>query len=814
MQLLYNNLRYALRQMARNLSFTAVALITLALCIGANLAIFAVVDAILLRPLPFPEPDRLVLLYNSYPLAGQPRDLASLTNYFERRGKIAAFSQLASLNEAKAVLGEPGSAERADIGRVSKEFFSTLGVPLAIGRAFTDAEMTYQSDQEAILTDTYWREHFNADPNVLGRSIRTDGLQRKIVGVLPKGFRFLSSKAQIFLPLSSEDSERNLSARHSNTNTEIARLAPGATLAQAQAQIDALNAAQAPEFPLAKEVAGAGFRTIVVQLHADHVAAVRPTVLLLQAGALSLLLIGAINLVNLLLIRFSSRNKELAIRRSMGASRRHVMNQVSTETVLLTLIGGLCGLAVGAAGIRLLARLGADQLPLGATIALDGRVAAVALLGSVIIGILIALPIASSNLLNNLGSTLQSESRSGTTTRSAHRLRHAFIVAQISLAFVLLTGAGLLGLSLKHVMDLPPGFRTDHVIIGQFGLPWKGYHDGPSFLGFTDRLLQLAVQPPGILAVGGASNAPLSGKNNGDVITAVGYSPPPGASVIAHSTYGVFGDYFTAMGIPLRAGRYLNNADNHRSDRLVVVDENFARRYWPSGNAVGQRIVFIPRKPDDSNVYTVVGVVGAVKQKDLTESPGTGTVYFPYIQMFSRDYFLVARTSMAPELLAEPLRRIVRQVDPNIPLNDLRSMEIQIGETLATRRSPALLTGIFAAVALLLAAVGTYGVLSFAVSQRTREIGIRMALGALPRQVLAGILGTGTKLLLIGLALGLVGAVAAGRAIQSVLFGVGGFQIGVFAAAAAVMMLVVLLACYLPARRAAQVDPMEALRCE
>ena len=814
MQTLLQDLRYALRQLHKNPGFTAVALITLALCIGANLAIFAVVDSILLRPLPFPEPDRLVLLYNTYPKAGKDRDAASLTSYYERRGKIPAFSQLASLNEATAVVGEAGSTERLDIGRVTPEFFSTLGVPLAIGRAFTESELTYQTDQEAILTNSYWRHHFNADPNVLGRSVRTDGLLRKIVGVLPPGYRFLSSKAQVYLPQSSEDSERNLSARHANNSLQIARLRPGATLAEAQAQIDAHNAAHAAEFPSAKEIAAAGFRTIVTPLHADHVASVRPTVLLLQASALFLLLIGGVNLVNLLLIRSSARVKELAIRQSMGARPRHVVAQVLTEALLLALIGGVFGLLVGVSGVRLLAVLGADRLPLGAYIAFNGRLASIALLGSVAMGILIALPIAWFNLRDHPASTLQSESRSGTATRSAHRLRHAFIVAQIALAFVLLYGAGLLGLSLKRVMSVASGFNSSHVLTGQFSLPWNRYHTGESFLGFTDRLLETASQQPGVSAVGGITGVPLTGEHGTDAITAVGFNPATGESVVLHPTYGVFGDYFAAMGIPLRSGRYLDNADNHKSDRSVVVDEVFAHRYWPHGNAIGQLVFSIPRKPDDSNVYTVVGVVGAVKQMNLTESDSTGTVYFPYIQMFNRNYFLVARTTLPPELLSDTLRRVVRQTDPDIPLSDLRSMETRIDDSLMTRRSPALLTGAFAAVALLLAGIGTYGVLSFAVSQRHREIGIRMALGALPQQVVAAFLGVGAKLLMIGVALGIVGAWLAGRAMESVLFGVDSFQANVLSAAFSVMMLVVLLACYIPARRAARVDPMVALHCE
>ncbi|MCM3871732.1 MAG: ABC transporter permease, partial [Pyrinomonadaceae bacterium] len=487
---LWRDLRYGARMLRKNPGFTAVAIVTLALCIGANLTIFAVVDSVLLRPLPFPEPDRLVTMFNSYPRAGIDRDPSSLTSYYERQGNIPAFAHIAALNETTSIIGESGATERVVIGRVSTDFFTTLGAAPVIGRAFTEAEMTYQTDHEAILTDEYWRQHFNADPNVLGKEVRTDGLPRRVVGVLPPGFRFLSSQIRIFLPLSSEEAEHNLAARHNNSVLQIARLAHGATIVDAQAQIDAHNAAHAAEFPQAKEVAEAGFHTTVVQLHADHVASIRPTLLLLQGGVLFLLFIGGVNLVNLLLIRASGRMKELAIRRSMGASRWHVVSQVMVETVLLTLIGGLLGLVVGAWGIRLLAVLGTDQLPLGSRIVLDGRVALVALAGSILFGLVIATPIAWFNLREHLADALQSESRGGTASRSAQRLRHGFIVAQVALAFVLLAGAGLLGLSLKRVMEVSPGFRSDHILTGQFGLPWKGYRDAATFLSFADRLME------------------------------------------------------------------------------------------------------------------------------------------------------------------------------------------------------------------------------------------------------------------------------------------------------------------------------------
>ena len=815
MQTFISEIRYGLRQLRNHPGFTMVALITLALCLGANLTIFAAVDSILLRPLPFPQSDRLVLLYNSYPNAGKPRDLASLTSYYERRGQIPAFEQVTALSTGTSVVGETGSTEREDIERVTPEFFSLLGVPLAMGRAFHESEMTYQTDQEVILTDWYWREHFNADPNVLGKSVRSDGISRKIVGVLPPSFRFLSSRAGIYLPLSSEVGDRNTGARHSNNVVEIARLKPGITVTEAQAQIDAHNNAHAAEFSLAKEVTAAGFHTVVTPLHADHVASIRPILLLLQAGSLLLLLIGGVNLVNLLLIRASDRVKELAVRQSMGASRWDVVRQVLTETVLLTMFGGLCGIVVGVGGVRLLTSLGADQLPLGANIVFDGRVAAIAFFGAVILGVLLALPIAWFNLSKHLAAALQSESRTGTVTRSAQRVRHVFTVAQITLAFVLLSGAGLLTLSLKRVMGISPGFRADHVITGQFNLPWNSYHDFPSLSRFIDPLVETASHQPGVVAFGGISSVPLTGEAGGNVITVIGREPQPGESVMAHSVYAVFGNYFSAMGIPLREGRFLQIADAKNNAAVCVVDEAFARHYWPHGGAIGQQLFLdagIPSK--DEPIFTIVGVVGAVKQLDLTENDTNGATYFPYVRRFNRSFFLAARTSLPPDSLALTLRKIVRDTNPEIPLNDIRSMETRMDESLTARRSPVVLTALFAGTALLLAAIGIYGVLSYSVAQRRREIGVRMALGALPKQVLAQFLNLGTRLLLLGSALGMVGAWGAGRAMQSVLYGVSGIQLGVLAATFAATVLVVLLACLLPARRAAKVDPMVALRYE
>jgi len=813
-----NNLRYAFRQLRKDPAFTLTALATIAICLGANLAIFAVIDSILLRPLPFPQPDRLVTIFNTYPKAGVENDGSSITNYYERRGNIPAFSIVSIFRYGSEVVGETGATQQEEVMRVTPEFFITLGVGPVMGRRFNELETVTPIENHgvAILTDAYWRQRLNSDPNVLGREIRVNGVPRRIVGVLPPDFRFLSSEARLFLPLTSRMDQRTPTQRHSGGGGThmIARLSPGATIADAQAQINAHNAAVEKDNPEAKMMAEAGFHSPVLALHADHVRSIRPTLWLMQGGVFFLLLIGGVNLVNLLLIRASGRAKEMAIRQSMGASRRHVVTQVMTETVLLTLVGGVLGLAVGGWGIQLLEILGADRLPLGAHIAFDGWLASIGLVGAVVLGVVIAGPIAWFNLSSHLANALQSESRTGTISRATQRLRHGFIVAQIALAFVLLAGAALLGLSLKKVMAVSPGFRADHVLTGQFTLPFAKYPDeSPQRAFVLDRLLEAISQQPGVTAAGTITNVPLSGDNGKTAITPRGYVPQSGESLHGHYSYGIAGDYFSALGIPLREGRFLTSADSQRTERVCVVDEDFARRYWPRGGALGQR-VFQGGDSDEAKLSTIVGIVGAVKQADLTEPQGQGAVYFPFIDRDAGNIFVVTRTSQRPEAFADTLRKLVRATDPELAIDDLRSMDTRLAESLVVRRSPALLAGIFAGVALLLAAIGTYGVLSYSVAQRTREIGIRMALGAQRGQIGSQFLSLGLRLLAAGTLLGLIGAWLAGRAMQSVLFGVPTLHLATLLVTALVMGAVSLIACLIPARRATKVDPMVALRAD
>ncbi len=806
--------RYAVRLMRRTPAFTVTALATLALCLGANLTIFAVVDAVVLRPLPFPASDRLVSVFNTYPNANVPNDGCSLTNYYERRGQLSAFAGVAAYRDATAIVGDPGATEQIDVTHVSPDFFATLGVGPIAGRTFTEAETAYKQSAVAILTDTFWRQRLDADPRAVGRTIRIDGFEATVVGILPPAFSFLSSKARVYLPLASNPDERGPARRHSGTADMIGRLAPDASLDAAQAQIDAHSTAVGAGAPDEQFMADAGFRSLVVPLHASHIAAIRPTLLFVQAGALCLLLIGAVNLVNLLLVRASGRGKERAIRQAIGAGRRHIAAAMLTETLVLSLAGGLLGLGVGAIGIRLLALLGTDRLPLGALVTLDARVLSIALVGTVLVGLALALPVVWYSLRDHAANALHAEYRGTTSGRAAQRLRHAFIVAQIALAFVLLAGAGLLGLSFQKATAISPGFRAASVLSGELTLPGMAYKTGPALAAATDRLVEAIGRQPGVAAAGAATNVPFSGISNKSSATVKGYVPQPGESPRGIYSYSVAGRYFEVMGFTLLEGRVLTPEDSHRAERTCVVDEDFARHYWPRGGAVGQQLFEGSGEGPIASAYTIVGVVRPVKQAELTDIEAPGAVYYPFGHRPDRRVFLVTRSTLPATALAPTLRDAVRQVDPELPLTDVQSMDARIADSLVARRSPALLAALFSAIALLLTAVGTYGVLSYAVAHRRREIGLRMALGAQPEQVRAQFIAVALRLLAGGAALGLVGAWLAGRAMQTVLFNVPAVDARTLIATGMVIGVVSLIACLLPSHRAARISPMEALSDE
>ncbi|MEZ5353568.1 MAG: ABC transporter permease [Bryobacteraceae bacterium] len=816
---LFDELRRTLAQMARLIrkapGLTAASMAVIGLCLGANLAIFAVVDAIMLRPLPFPDSDRLMVLYKTYPGVGVDRDGASAANLYERRersGSLDAFASFALLRYGSAIVGEAGSTRREEITRVSSGFFSVLGISPAKGREFSEQEMTYETDDVAILTDTTWRQRFGADPDVIGNAIRINGAPRLVVGVLPAGFRFLSSESGIYLPLSSSLEERGPGNRHSGQGGElIARLQPGRSVEEAQAQIDALDASIADQYRQPTLMAEAGYRTVVTSLHGDHIASVRSTILLVQGGVAFLLLIGGANLVNLLLMRASGRSKEFAVRMALGASRPRVVADVMVETLTLTTLGAFTGLAAGTAGIHLLRALGADRLPLGARVAFDGHLGVAALLVSIGMGIAAGVPIAWFHLRGGGNPALPWGARGGTAGLAAQRLRHGFIVVQLALAFVLLSGAGSLGLSLRNAASARPGFQPEQVLSGQVSLPGSHYSNNRTRLSFVARVLQDLGRLPGVVAAGAATNVPLSGQNVKSGIGVKDHPLRPGELPRVVYANSVDGDYFQAMGIRLIEGRFVEAADSRRAERVCVVDENVARYYWPEGGAIGHRLFQGPRAESDADLYTIVGVVGAVKQASLTEGATHGAVYFPFGHRPNGSMYLVARTIVPPESLRADLQRIVRAADPELPVYDVRPMEARVGDSLLARRAPALLALLFAATALMLAAAGTYGILSYAVAQRRREIGVRMALGAGAGAIRAQFVVMGLRLLAVAMLLGAAGASLAGWAMRNQLFGVPVIHVPTLAAAGGALLLLSLAACLFPSHRAALVSPVEAL---
>ena len=809
---LRRDVRYAWRRLCRSRTTTITALVTLALCLGSNLTIFAVVDAVLLKPLPFPEADRLMNVYNTYPHAGVPNDGCSLTNYYERRGQLAAFASISAYRPGSSVIGETGATERIPTTRVSPEFFATLGMLPAIGRAFTESEMAYGADHVAVLTDGFWRSKFARDPSVLGRTLRVNGAAFTIVGVLPPAFRFLSSPAQVYLPLASDPTERTVKDRHSGNSQMVARLSPRVTVGEAQAEVDRHNRTLDATNPDGPAMAQAGFRSIVVSLQADHVASIRHMLLLVQAAALGLLLIGLVNLVNLLLVNAGARAKERAVQQALGAGRRHLVMSVLVETLGLTLAGAVLGLVAGAAGVRLLAAIGAGALPLGATIAVSGGVVLVAMAGAAVAGALLSMPVIWLAARDRTGAAWQDESRSSTGSRASERVRRAFIVAQVALAFMLLAGAGLLGRSLARAMAQPAGFLArsgaDREAVG------------------LARRASVGIEParvrrsarPGLVAPAGRR-----GRRHYDQRSAQRHQQQERrarsrttfdqqASRCTRTTrYSVDGDFFRALGLSLVSGRVLTTADSTSAERVCVVDTDFERRYWPGASALGHRVFAGSQNGPDADAFTIVGVVRPIKQAALTDDDALGAAFFPFGHRMDGEFFVVARTSAPPASFGGTLQNVVRRINPELPVSDVRPMTSRIDDSLVTRRSPALLAGVFGGIALLLTAVGTYGVIGHAVSRRRREIGLRMALGAEPARIGWQFLWLGLRLLAVGTLIGAIGVVLGRRAMEAVLFDVPALDPVTLLSMMAVLWAVAVVACLWPSRRASRISPLEAM---
>jgi predicted permease len=812
--------RVALRMLRKDRAFAITAIVMLALCIGANAAMFTVVRSVLLRPLPYPQPDRLVTMYDAFPGAGVARAGTSVPNYFERLALTDVFTAVAMYRERGADVGDAGSVERVTAMEVTPSFFRVLGIGPTTGRAFSEREGQPGGGNVVILTDGYARRLFGSTAAAAGRDLRIGGERFTVVGVMPDGFSFLEPDVRMWLPLAFTAEQRAEEARYSQNHDSIARLAPGGTISQVQQRLDGQRARNLEQAgPLKSILVNAGYDARVVSLEADLVRDVRRALQLLWGGVLFILLIAAVNLANLVLVRSTGRARELAMRYALGADRARIARQLLTETTLVTLIGGALGLALGAWSLRWLPWLGFTELPRGHEIRLDAFVVAMTCGVALVLGVVVGAVPAAQVARVDPAVLLREDGRTGTAGRGTRWLRRTLVAAQVALACVLLVGAGLLLSSFRHLLAVDPGFKADHVLSLRVNPPASRYADDPALATYADRALGAIRALPGVDAAGITSSLPFGGSYSSSVILAEGYAMGPGESVLSPNLVRVTPGYFEAMGVPLSSGRYFNDGDVQGSPRVVIVDARLAKKFWPKGDAVGRRMYF-PNSPQEvgqpgekTTWLQVVGVVGDVKLYGLTgaENSRVGAAYLPHAQDPARGIGFAVKTAGDPVAMAGAVREALRIIDPELALYDVLSMPERVDRSLDDRRTPMVLSLAFAAVALALAGIGLYGVLAYQVGQRTREIGVRMALGSQPSGILRLVLGEGAALVGAGLFVGLAGAVALRGVIASQLYGVGALDPRVIAGVAAVLALAALFASVGPARRAARVDPVVAL---
>ena len=814
------DIRVALRLLWKDKAFTITAALTLSLCIGANTALFSVVHNVLLRPLPVPESDRIVLMGNAYPGAGAGVGSSSgVPDYYDRLRETTVFEEQALYNGRNQSIDQNGTPTRVRVTQATPSFFRLLRIAPALGRTFSEQEGEPGHDRKVVLSYALWQSQFGGAAQAIGKDIRLDGRPYTIVGVMPRGFYFLNPDVMLWSALAFTGEEKSDAHRHSNNFQNIGRLKPGATVKQAQQQIDALNAANLDRFPQYKELLiNARFHTTVERLQDTVVADVRATLYLMWGGALFVLLIGCVNVANLVLVRSRARLKELATRIALGAGRFRVGRQLVTESVLLTLFSAAIGLLVGYAVLRLLGTLNIQELPRGEEIRLDLVVVAYTMGVAAAIGFVLGLIPVASALPANLTAVLREEGRSGTAGRGARTLRRALVVAQVGFAFVLLIGAGLLFASFRQVLAVAPGFNADGVLTASISLPRSRYDDDTKLRGFANEALRRLRALPGVSAAGATNTIPFGGNNNDSVILAEGYQMKPGESLISPSQVHVTPGYFNAMSVKLSRGRFFDERDHGTAPRAVIVDEKLARRFWPNQDPIGHRMYL----PDDiNNVLAVtdrtvwlhvVGVIGDVKLQTLTEDKLTvGAYYFPMEQRTVGGMTFAVKTAGDPAALSGSVRGALSQLDRELPVFDIQTMEARMEKSLVTRRSPVLLSLSFGVVALFLSAIGIYGVLAYLVTQRRKEIGIRIALGGSARAIFELVLREGLLLIACGFLLGAAGAVALRRSLESQLFGVSATDPFVLVAVTAILGAVAVAACALPARRATRIDPIVAL---
>jgi predicted permease len=811
--------RIAVRLLWRDRRFAGMAILTLGICLAANVAMFSVVNSVLLNPLPVPQSERLVLMYNSYPKAGVIEASTAVPDLFDRLRAIQAFEQQALYRFAGFDVGDRGNPQRLRGMIVTPSFFPLVRVGPALGRALGEGDAREGQEQKVVLSHALWADRFASDPRAIGQELRVNGRPYTIVGVMPESFQYVDPEVRLWVPAAFTPEDRSDERRHSNNWTYVGRLRPGATLQQAQSQVDALNAANLERFPDFKQILiNAGFHTVTVAFRDYLVRDIRNVLYLLWGAVGFVLLIGCVNVANLALVRSTVRLRELATRIALGAGRARIARQLATESLLLTALAGAAGVALGAWSLGGLRALGLEELPRGGEIAIDRTALLFAIVLSAVVGVLIALLPLAHVLRANINDVLRQEGRSGSAGRRSRAARHALVAVQVALAFLLLVGAGLLLASFQRVLRIDPGFDPGGVLTASVALPSSRYPDDAARAAFVERALAEIGSLPAVRAAGVTSTIPFGGNYSDSVILAEGYTMAPGESLISPSQLVVSPGYFEAMGMRILRGRGFDARDVAGRTSVVIVDEQLAMRFWPDRDPIGRRL-YLPGSAEDVispgpkvTWLTVVGVVETITLQDLARRESqVGAYYFPFAQFRVTNITLAIKTDARPETIVGAVRARINALDPEMPVFSTQTMEDRLAHSLTGRRTPLVLAVGFGGFALLLSAIGIYGVLSYLVAQRTKEIGIRMALGGTPRDIVRLVVREGLMVVGIGFAAGLGGALALRRAVESQLYGVRPTDPAVYAVAILVLGLVAVSACMLPAWRAARVNPALAL---
>jgi putative ABC transport system permease protein len=808
MPTLFHDLRYALRLLAKSPTFTVIAVLTLALGIGANTAIFSVVNAVLLRPLPFKDPSRLVLVTEKSKF---PTITVSYQNYLDWRDQSHSFESMEAIYGTNTTLTAKGEPERLVTRMVTAGFFPLLGVSPRIGRNFVPEEDRAGATPVAILSYALWQRRFGGANDVLGKTIDLDAQSYTVIGVLPPGFQFFQI-ADVYLPFhpwaKTLPDDRNW---HPGI-LPVARLKPGVTIELARTEMQTISKRLEQQYPIYNN----GCSSDVILAHDQLVQSSRPALILLLGAVSFVLLIACVNVANLLLARAASRGREIAIRTAMGAGRMRMLRQLVTESVLLSMMGGGLGLLLAWSAIGPLLKISASSLPQTAVVGLDGWVlaftAAIAVFTGLLFGIVPALRAAKLDLRE----ALNEGSRGSTAGPGHHRLGNALVSLEICLAMLLLVGAGLLLRSFSRLQDVPPGFQADHLLVADIPISRAVYAKPEQRFEFYDRLVERTRTLPGVRAAGAATFLPVSGGGSVIHFNIVGRPPKSANDFIAAGYRAITPGYFETLGVPLLRGRLIAGADTESAPGVVVINTSMARIFFPNENPLGKHMQLGATPEKDVPTMEIVGVVGDVR-------PGLGIdpqaeMYLPYRQADQLlpvfQLSIVMRTAGDPLLQTAALHTALSQIDPNEPLVKVRTMEENMATTVAQPRFRAWLIGIFAVLALVLAAVGVYGVMSYTVTQRTSEIGVRVTMGAQPEDVFGIIVAEGLRLALAGVGIGIVTALALTRLLRSFLFGISAYDPLTFIGVSVILTMVAVAASYFPARRATRVDPLVALRYE